>query len=283
MKPITLPDTYNYIGVFLTYRCNLNCDYCINKYSELSKVKELPCKYMLKGLSRVRTIEDLPLSLQGGEPTLIDGFYEIVRALSLKGSYIDLLTNGLFNAHEFALQLHPRIFKRQAKYASIRFSFHQKTSYELIHKVWYLQNQGYPVGIWGLKYPEMLERNRVMKERCRWLNIDYREKEYLGWYNGKLYGTYKYPQALDGKPKSCLCKPSELLIAPDGKLYRCHYELYKGINSYSHILDKEVSIPDDYLPCETYGLCNLCDVKTKTNRFQEYGHCSVDIKEVSDG
>ena len=31
-----------------------------------------------------------------------------------------------------------------------------------------------------------------------------------------------------------------------------------------------------------YGFCNLCDVKTKLNRFLQMGHCSVEIENVEE-
>jgi len=34
---------------------------------------------------------------------------------------------------------------------------------------------------------------------------------------------------------------------------------------------------DEYRDCKFYGDCNPCDIKVKTNRFQQSGHTSVDI------
>jgi hypothetical protein len=33
--------------------------------------------------------------------------------------------------------------------------------------------------------------------------------------------------------------------------------------------------------CYNFGDCNPCDVKIKTNRFQEYGHTSVEIININ--
>ncbi len=46
-----------------------------------------------------------------------------------------------------------------------------------------------------------------------------------------------------------------------------------------NILDKNVKLPDKFMPCDKMGLCNPCDIKNKFDRFQETGHCSVTIKE----
>lgn len=51
MKPIKVPDTYNYIGIFLTFGCNLNCSYCINHFEKnLLHRKVIPGMDYFKGL-----------------------------------------------------------------------------------------------------------------------------------------------------------------------------------------------------------------------------------------
>lgn len=268
MKPIILPDNVNYIGVFLTLRCNLKCPYCINKIGEFKVQDELSASDWKKGLSRIRTREDLPITLQGGEPTIHRDFYEIVNGT---WKHMDLLTNGLFDVKEFMKKIPPSTFNRRAKYASIRFSFHEDTNpYALATKVWTLQNNGYNVGIWGLDSND----NSEIKSLCKWFNLDYREKQYLD----REHGTYKYPDAITGGARKVLCKPSELLISPSGYIFRCHADLYANRVPVGHILEP-FTFPD-YKSCDVAGSCNPCDIKLKTDRFQEFGHCSVEIKEI---
>ena len=279
MKKIYVPEHYNYIGVFLTLRCNLGCDYCINHFSKgMKDYEELSGDEWIQGLSRIVAREDLPLSLQGGEPTMHSSFYHIASNLDGSSSYMDLLTNGLFDIDEFIHWIHPGIFQRDAPYASIRFSFHRNTNMiGLMMKVIELQRRHYSVGIWGLRHPDMIEKNKEMQDLCRWTGIDYREKDYLD----KDHGTYKYPESVSGikQVKPVLCKPSELLIAPDGGIYGCHSDLYAGVNSVGNLLEDGIRIEESFRACNRYGLCNPCDTKIKTNRFQEDGHTSVTIKE----
>jgi hypothetical protein len=253
----------NYIGVFLTFRCNLGCDYCLNKQGDFAPRKEISVDDWVKILYRLPTREDLPITLQGGEPTLYPEFYSLVGRLALHGHKIDILTNGCFDPKDFLDNTTPSMFQRKAPYASIRFSFHKNTDdLALLHTVLTLKNRGYSVGIWGLTHPAMWRRNLKMMKHCRRYEIDYREKEYLD----KKYGTYKYPAAVDGKEHpEVRCRSSELLYAPDGKLHRCHRFLYSGIES-------------DGIECRDFGFCNPCDVKLKTNRLQQGGHCSVRIE-----
>lgn len=264
----------NYIGVFLTLNCNMNCSYCINKYDKIVYPKPLSAEQWIKGLSKVETRQDLPLTLQGGEPTIHPEFYKIVRGLENK--HLDLLTNGTFDVEEFAENIPPNAFKRQAKYASIRFSYHSDTDLlGLLYKVNYLKRRGYSVGVWGVSHPDMESNNLNAKVICTAMNIDYREKEFLDEYNG----TYKYKDAI-GKfaTKKVMCKTSELLIAPDGNIFKCHADLYAGRDPIGNILSDEPLPELKFRECNNYGHCNPCDIKLKTNRFQEGGHCSVEIK-----
>jgi len=234
----------------------------------------MPFKDWIQGLNRIQTRGDLPITITGGEPTLYKNFYKLIPGVDEKIP-LDLLTNGDFHVEEFMSEIPPERLKRRAKYASIRFSYHP--GYTDIQKLMWdvktLQDRGYFVGIWAVDTGDPVVE--ILKKAAKDFDIDFRTKEYLD----QDHGTYRYPKAMDGKRKKARCKPSEMLIAPDGRLFRCHHDLYHGVNSYGHILDKEVALPTDFLPCDNFGLCNPCDIKTKFNRFQEMGHCSVTIKE----
>ena len=278
MKPISLPSSYNYIGAFLSFRCNMNCSYCINRQGKFKCPPEMPGKDWIAGLSRIATREDLPITLQGGEPTIHKDFYIIANELHKAGKHLDVLTNGEFDENLFMQKINRTVFQRKAKYACIRFSYHDKTNpLKLALKVFKLKDNGYSVGIWGLNHPDMIQKNREMKVLCQSYGIDYREKEYLD----DTHGTYKYPTAVIGKKqkKVVQCRTSELLIAPDGGIFRCHSDLYAGINPIAGILNENLAIESIWRPCKRYGLCNSCDVKLKTNRLQEFGHTSVEIKD----
>lgn len=70
MKPIVIPQSYNYIATFLSLACNLRCSYCINYFEEGNFIKKhFSAKDWVKGLNRIVSREDLPITLQGGEPS----------------------------------------------------------------------------------------------------------------------------------------------------------------------------------------------------------------------
>lgn len=278
---ICLPETYNYIGVFLSFRCNLKCSYCINRYDQFEpKCIELDGESWVKALNNLETRPDLPVTIQGGEPTLHKDFYYIINNIKPEIP-LDLLTNIKFDVDEFIRKVSKERIKRAAPYASIRVSYHPEVMdlEETFRKVLKLMEKGYHVGIWSLLYTTLEDKVFAARERALKLGIDFRFKEYLGYNEGVLHGNYKYPGALDKEHlKKVECRTTELLIGPTGSVFRCHSDLYAQRKPVSALTDKAFNIEDIYRSCEVFGLCNPCDVKVKTNRFQEFGHTSVDIR-----
>ena len=149
----------------------------------------------------------------------------------------------------------------------------------LVKKVLKLQNNGFSIGIWGVMHPTHEAEILRAKEYCTSLGIDFRTKEFLGEHDGKMYGTYRYEGACNKKfTKKVLCKTTEFIIGSNGDIYRCHSDLYEGRIPVGNILDEDFEIEDKFRECNVFGHCNPCDVKLKTNRFQQFGHTSVEIK-----
>jgi len=194
---------------------------------------------------------------------------------------IDILTNLQFDEDEFIQKLDPNRIKRKSHYASIRVSYHPETMKlePLIKKVLKLQDNSFSIGIWGVMHPAQEHDILRAKEYCASLGIDFRTKEFLGEYKGKMHGTYRYEGACDKKfTRNVLCKTTELIIGPGGDVYRCHGDLYEGRTPIGNILDEDFEIEEKFRECDVFGHCNPCDVKLKTNRFQQFGHTSVEIK-----
>ena len=78
----------------------------------------------------------------------------------------------------------------------------------------------------------------------------------------------------------CECKTSELIVGPNGGVYRCHSDLYESRTPVAFVTDDGFDIEEIHRPCFVFGHCNPCDIKVKTNRFQEFGHTSVDIQNI---
>ena len=286
LKAIKIPDHYNYIAAFLTLACNLNCSYCINRYGSDGFVKKrLTGQEWVRGLNRIISRDDLPLTLQGGEPSLHKDFIYLINNLKPE-LHIDILTNLQFDIEEFTRKVDPKRLKRDAPYASIRVSYHpeQMDLAPLVEKVLRMQDAGFSIGIWGVLHPSQEDIVRKAQEDCKARGIDFRFKEFLGEYEGVMYGTFKYEGACAKTfEETVLCKTTELIMGSDGSVYKCHSDLYEGREPVGNIIDPAFELEDIYRVCNAFGRCNPCDIKVKTNRFQQFGHTSVDIKEAPGG
>jgi hypothetical protein len=280
LPSLQLPPDCNYIGVFLTFACDLHCSYCINRHGELrGGGRHLAGDDWLRGLNRLVSRPDLPVTFQGGEPTQHPDFYRIVKGLDARLP-IDLLSNLQIDPVRFSGEIPPQRLRRQAPYASIRVSYHPETMVlePLAERVLGLQSAGYSIGIWGVLHPDQEGDIRQAQEYCLSRGIDFRTKEFLGRHNGVLYGNYRYPGACDGGTgKSVRCRTTELLIGPDGSVFRCHSDLYAGRGAIGHLLDPALAVGAVFRSCDNFGACHPCDVKLKTDRFQIFGHTSVEI------
>ena len=230
-------------------------------------------------LNRIAPRGDLPITLQGGEPTQHPDFNFIVINVR-KDLHLDVLTNLEFDVAKFMREVAPDRIKRDAPYASIRVSYHPEVMQlaPLVEKVLLLQHAGYSIGIWAVGHPRYERQIQLAATYCEECGLDFRTKEFLGEYQGRTYGTYRYPGSCSRQERrKVMCRSSELIIGPNGGIYRCHSDLYCGINPIGTILDPEFEVDSGFHKCNDYGYCNPCDVKTKTDRFQINGHTAVEI------
>ncbi|MDD5434799.1 MAG: 4Fe-4S cluster-binding domain-containing protein [Nitrospira sp.] len=292
IKPIKPKHHHNYVAFFLTLSCNLSCHYCINLHNIGNRTRQIKERQFktedwIAASNRLILREDLPLTLQGGEPTLYKGFYEFVNEVK-EDIKMDLLTNMEFDADEFISNVPVWRFHRDAPYAPIRVSYHphQNSLEDIIEKSVKMEKAGFKVGIYGVLHPDGELRRHILDAQIKCLKsgLDFRVKEYLGIYDNKLFGSFRYEGAVcSSSERLCECRTTEIIAGPGGYVYRCHADLYKGRNPIGHILDEyftEDSI-EEFRECSLFGDCNPCDVKVKTNRFQIFGHTSVEIRNIT--
>jgi organic radical activating enzyme len=286
LKPIVLSENFNYIAAFLSFACMLRCSYCINHHGgDLVKKRWMSGEDWVRGLNRIVPRKDLPITMQGGEPTVHKHFYEIIQGIDTRHP-IDLLTNLEIDPDKFMSLIPPERIKRDSPYASIRVSYHkgQQDAVVLFKRVRYMLDRGYSLGVWVVDHPEYRDHTAEVEKMARDQGIDFRRKEFLGPYNGHNYGTMRYPDAVNAQElRHCDCKTSEFLIDPGGSIFRCHSDLYANRFALGHILDPEPpKLLGQWAPCAVYGKCNSCDIKVKFNRFQEHGNYSVEVRNISD-
>jgi len=285
LPALRITEDCNYIAAFLTMACPYHCPYCINEFeSPRQSEQRLTGKQWVEGLSRLADLQKeegtVPGTHQGGEPTVHPDFYDILNLLPDR-IRIDVLTNLWFDVEQMIRRVDPARLRRPAPYASIRVSYHptEADPRELFDKVHRMIEAGFSIGIWAVLHPDNESHILEVQQQALGEGIDFRTKEFLGFANGKLYGQYKYPQACSMQiRREVLCRTTELLIGPSGNIYRCHHDLYAQSNPIGHVLDPAFQMTREFRSCDCFGHCNPCDIKIKTNRLQQFGHTSVEIR-----
>jgi uncharacterized radical SAM superfamily Fe-S cluster-containing enzyme len=90
------PKQPNIVFVDVTNRCNLNCPVCINNTPSMGFLFEPPFDYFDRIFKHLATLRPKPsIQLFGGEPTVRDDIFEIVRCARSYGLSARLVTNGI--------------------------------------------------------------------------------------------------------------------------------------------------------------------------------------------
>lgn len=264
LPPLELPESLNYIGLFLTLECNLNCSYCINdplqagRRSILFPIqpaerKSLSPDEWARALNRLPFRPDLPITLQGGEPMLYWKGLGLGLLLEQVPHYFDLLTNFASKPEHFVKNLRgqQKKLQRDAPYPSIRVSYHAEEMNrtwngrgfaELVDRCAALAALGFrvspvkaesDVGIYMVAHPENVVTPEM--EATYGQRVPFETKEFLGVHANVLHGHYLYPFSTDllarhfaRAPLECECRTTELLIDPLGFVWGCHYYLYQS-------------------------------------------------------
>jgi radical SAM protein with 4Fe4S-binding SPASM domain len=272
-----------YIAAFLTMKCPLKCSYCINNHSQTfsrNSFEEIEPEQWINFINNLDNPNDTPITLQGGEPTSYKGFYDILSNInpSIK---LDLLTNLTFDIRKFCSLIKPeRFYRDDVIYTPIRISFHPEEMdiEETITKTKILIDNGFQVGIFVVDHPSNAKIIREMHYRCLQERIYFWIKDFLGVYDNKLFGIYKNTDAIGkNEGKKVQCRTRELLISPNGNIYKCHSDLYENVNPIDNIENNKIQLKYCFRECNRYGLCNPCDLKIKTNRFFAGNFTAVDI------
>lgn len=288
MKNLVVPLDYDYVGIYLTDKCFLKCPYCITshhgaRYIGRKESSYLSAEQWIRGINRMVLPKDVPISLQGGEPFLYPGIWEILENVRHKVDIMTALPPFLKPEHFLKLKT-LEWNKRSAPYPTIRVSYHkgQNDFKELVDRIAEMDDI-VSMGLYYLSHPSISSEEVVdMKAYAKAQGVELRMKDFLGLHEGKMHGALKYTGSVDGKRQGIdvLCKNTVVPVAPDGMIYLCHSDLYfdRRDRALGNILDEGFEFPQGHLPCPNFGLCSECDVKIKNNHYQQFGYTSVDIQ-----
>lgn len=249
---------YNYIGIFLVMRCNYRCSYCINWKN---KYTERDGKYWVKNLNKLET--NLPITFGGGEPSLHKDFYYILKNLKHK---VHLLTNLSFDPQLLIdNNINLDMFDNEKSFAPIRVSFHSEFMDKdiVLEKMRFLKEHGFRAALYCVETKQNIKAIKFFKSQ-EWL--DFQTKPLLDNIIKQAQNT-----------KKVLCRTKELLVAPDGKIYRCHRDLYKK-DGFVGTLDTIKEISYIFGECYHGNECHPCDLKIKRDRFGKEGYCAIEKK-----
>ena len=250
-----VPSSYNYIAAFLTLNCPYRCSYCVN-WDDRS-YKEKSGEYWVDNLNRLET--DLSVTLSGGEPTTHKDFYYIVNNCKHR---LELLTNLSFDIDMFIASVDANVFNNDRSFAPIRASFHSDWMDldKTIEKIRKLSAAGFRVALYCVE----TDTNREAIERMyKQDDIDFQTKPLLP------------SEPSDSVDVEGECRTRELIIGPDGSIFKCHRDMYKKEYPIGE-LGNITNIEYKFRKCNNAVDCHPCDSKIKRDRFGKPGYCAID-------
>lgn len=288
LPEVALPAFYDYAGVYLMQRCHLSCDYCITEHNDSQFLtgkhqgERLSVDEWVRGLNRLRLPAGIPITFQGGEPFLYKGILDIVDQVRHPVDILTALPPGV-TADRFRAMARPEALRRDAPYPNIRVSYHpgQNRLEDIVPRVREIQ-EVVRIGIYMVDHPANKAEMERAKAYCAEAGVFFKPKEFLGFHDGTLHGTYLYPDAAVGRVTrgTVWCRNSVLIVHPNGTVFHCHSDLYhrRWDLAVGNLLDPDLALSTEHRPCHHYGMCSECDVKVKTNHEQVFGYTSANIR-----
>ena len=182
LKPIEIPPHYDYVGVYLTNRCFLSCDYCITNHNDVDFINnlthgnELDERQWISGLNRLKLGDNIPLTFQGGDPFLHRGIWGILEKVNHS---VDILTALPKNVtlEKFKSLSTLDWNKRVAPYPTIRVSYHKgENDYrDLIPRIAELQ-EILSIGLYHIDHPGYPEETEKVRNLADQYNVEFRLK-----------------------------------------------------------------------------------------------------------
>jgi len=278
LRTVKVPSNILSIQAFLTYRCGFDCIDCTNNLVARKTPRiELSGRQWVEGLSRIDG--NTPVTLRGGEPSEHPGFFEIMEALPAHVP-VKLVTNLHFDVAELIGRVSPERMNAHPSWAPIRAIFHLGKSDpdDFLKKVMLLEEGGYRVGVLAMARPG---REAELRQRQRWFlnwGVDFRIRPFVGYINGKLVGNFRYPDATGQcDTRQAACRSTELMIAPDGRIYHCRRDCFGENRALGHLLDNDLTITARHSPCANFGVCHPCDVELRPTIFGGNQRTAVEI------
>lgn len=263
--------------LYITYRCNYNCAYCIQKDWHVEKnidriitrqFKELPGEVWVGSLASLPYRPPLAI-ITGGEASLHADFYEIIIGLLQVKYPLELTTNLSFDPDEFI-----KMFKEfDLTLPSLFTSYPPEYAdpEEFISKFVKL-SESKTIGKMQLNrvdcdiYPQLRSKKfddniKRFKGLCKKKNLEFTSAEMRSQRTADAF--YRKIDRRGRKITMPMeCTSGWVEIAPDGQIYNCHYHFHLGTHSFGNMQDlknlKYMPQHMEWFSCGDYGWCDPC-------------------------
>jgi SAM-dependent methyltransferase len=268
-----------YWSAFLTFNCTGNCWYCIQHAckDEFIQARSAYEKNKLSGEEWVAFYDKLQrwrgnkLGIIGGEPTLHKDFFDIVNGTT--GYYKTITTNmSTPEILRFGDMIEDKVNLR----VNTSYHPHLMSADEFCNRIHLLRSQGFFVEQVAVVDTPTTDYRKIHTELLS-RGVASSPQTFMGMLNGEMFpqpdssiaedhgetGIRDWPlfdQGFSCKGKQqVVCSSGRFLVAPDGGIYRCHYQLYSKTDPQGDVRTGEFPIEQDYRLCDDYGFCNPCD------------------------
>ncbi len=208
--------------------------------------------------------------IMGGEPSLHEGFVDIVNTLSKKGHNVDITSNLSFNVDNFIEKC-----RTLGLYIpTIWSTYHpeQSSAEEYFNKVQKLNASGIITGKITVAYMDTENYQHLTSKKYKEdINNFHRLCGQTGisaersWIRSQDRGdAYARLFDIDGNKitRKVKCFSSWVNVAPDGEIFNCAYHMGINKNSFGNIrnIDDLRRMPEygEYFDCDDFGWCEAC-------------------------
>jgi radical SAM protein with 4Fe4S-binding SPASM domain len=215
--------------VHLTYKCNLNCEYCYNR-DKLNTCKELSLEGMKKVIDTLKENGVDKVVFTGGEPTLYPYFKEIVNYVYDKELNIEVLTNGttLSKVEQDIINKVNRFIVSLDSMESDKTHRLNSEKYTVLNEIEKINNKGGNVTVRSVLTSKNADEVNRLKNYLNAINIEHIEAIFIPNSKEELYLVPNLEEIKMSNEEYELCNIEEcgagqstIAIDPEGKVYPC--------------------------------------------------------------
>ena len=268
----------------ITYKCNYNCSYCINKKRRRDLAEVENADLFLRNIEK-KLGKNWEFVIFGGEPFLHKNFFEIVRGLVKLGHRVTIFTNFSINAEKIIRFIELAGDKFNSIFASLHLEYTNpdeflkkiliiEKSFPALRKHLFITSvttdkalprlekikkkffeRGYQFYTQLHRYPDQTlfssfgKQKKIIERISKKYNLKPFQKQ------AELYGTYGAdPSDLSFKGQKCWAGCRYFYMLPNGAASRCLPSIKEEVGYLGNILKKDFRLLKGAIKCQ----CKVC-------------------------